>query len=482
MKARILTILAALGLSAVAVTAADIDYSQGVIFINEDWYGHQNSTVNYLLPDDPEGNYWHYRVIQSENPGMELGCTNQYGAIWNGRLYRIAKQDKDPGASITGGRISVADASSMKLIKQLTLIDPSGKQCDGRAFCGVSATKGYVSSSNGIWILNLESLEIEGQVEGSANPNAGGDNDRPASDPTGSLYLGQTGTMMLAEGKIFAVHQQYGLLVVDPATDKVVQVLDMTIVDDAIERDSGKRPTRPTGIGSTIVRSKDGCLWYSAAKDVRGTGTTVPYMIRLNPSTLERTLVKIEGEGMFPPPNSWYAWTPDPFCASAVNNTLYWCGGPNSWFTNARLFKYDIDTATLTKIIDFTQQEGNWHVYGCSLGIHPVTDEIYASLFHVFQDPTYMTCRYDADGHLLKEYPMISNYWFPSLPVFPQAAQTGLTAPAEIELDSDITVVNLCGVVVFQGHRDTFDNTLRHRLPHGIYILRTPTTTTKIAL
>ena len=192
-----------------SVYAEDTDYSKGVIFINEDWYGHQNSTINHLLPDDPDEEYWHYRVIQSENPGIELGCTNQYGAIWNGRLYMIAKQEKAPGARIIGGRISVADATSMKMIKQLQLIDPSGNQCDGRAFCGVDNNKGYVSSSNGIWILNLNTLEIEGQVDGSANPKAGADNDKPNTDPTSSLYFGQSGKMILAEGKVFAVDQQY---------------------------------------------------------------------------------------------------------------------------------------------------------------------------------------------------------------------------------------------------------------------------------
>lgn len=89
---------------------ADTDYSSGIFFVNEDWYGHQNSTVNYLRPDDADGDYWQYRVIQAENPGMELGCTNQYGAIWNGRFYLIAKQEKDPGAAIKGGRITVAAA------------------------------------------------------------------------------------------------------------------------------------------------------------------------------------------------------------------------------------------------------------------------------------------------------------------------------------------------------------------------------------
>ena len=93
-----------------SIAARDADYTKGIIWVNEDWYGHQNSTLNYLLPDDPDGDFWRYRIIQAENPGVELGCTNQYGAIWNDRIYLIAKQDKDPGASVTGGRITVADA------------------------------------------------------------------------------------------------------------------------------------------------------------------------------------------------------------------------------------------------------------------------------------------------------------------------------------------------------------------------------------
>lgn len=134
-----------------AIAASGADYTRGIIWVNEDWYGHQNSTVNYLKPDDPDGNYWEYRVIQAENPGMELGCTNQYGALWHGRLYLIAKQDKDPGASITGGRITVADAATMKILHQQSLIDPSGAQCDGRGFLGVDEHKGYISTSNGVW-------------------------------------------------------------------------------------------------------------------------------------------------------------------------------------------------------------------------------------------------------------------------------------------------------------------------------------------
>ena len=37
------------------VKASETDYTKGIMIVNEDWYGHQNSTVNYLLPDDVDG-------------------------------------------------------------------------------------------------------------------------------------------------------------------------------------------------------------------------------------------------------------------------------------------------------------------------------------------------------------------------------------------------------------------------------------------
>lgn len=80
MSFKSLTLALAMSLT-VGIADADADYNDGIIIVNEDWYGHQNSTVNFLKPDDPDGDYWQYRIIQAENPGKELGCTNQYGAV-----------------------------------------------------------------------------------------------------------------------------------------------------------------------------------------------------------------------------------------------------------------------------------------------------------------------------------------------------------------------------------------------------------------
>ncbi|MDE5551593.1 MAG: DUF5074 domain-containing protein [Muribaculaceae bacterium] len=449
------------------IAAQETDYTQGIIWVNEDWYGHQNSTLNYLLPDDPEGNFWKYRIIQSENPGVELGCTNQYGALWQGKLYLIAKQDKDPGASITGGRITVADAKTMKVLHQQSLIDPSGAQCDGRGFIGVDAHKGYISSSNGIWILDLDTYTVTGQVEGSANPNAGGDNDKPNTDPTGSLYHGQCGMMVEAEGKIFAAHQQYGLLVIDPDSDTVIHTLSLNIVQAG------------AGIGS-VVKSKDGYLWLSVTKNLQGTGAFLNYIVKVDPESLEYDIIEIP-EGMYPPSNSWYAWTPDAFVASSVQNCLYWKGGPNRWFSGTKIFKFDCDTHKQTLFIDLEEEGADWKLYGCAIGVHPVTDEIYMALYHEFGTPTYITRRYSPSGEKIRDYEMIMNYWFPSLPIFPQSQpESGID-----EVNDEDNVNDCCGDLyslngLLVRRNVGLDN--RSDIPPGIYIWKSPARTRKIVI
>lgn len=411
---KIITTLFSSALFSLTAFADDIDFSNGVFFVNEDWYGHQNSTINYLEPDEPDGNYWHYRVFQTANPDHELGCTNQFGALWNGRFYLIAKQEKDPGASITGGRITVADAANMKVLYQSELIDPSGNQCDGRGFAGYDDHTGYISSSHGVWHFDLDDFEVTGMVEGTENPN--GFSEGGNTNAAGALYHGQCGSMVVAEGYLFVAHQTYGLLKVDPKIDKVIDILSMDVVKES------------AGIGS-VVKSLDGMLWCSVAENLDGQGETLPYIVKVDPATMEFEIVEIK-DGNYPPANSWYAWTPDGFCASEKTNSLFWNGGDNSWFSNTKIYRYDIDTGVCKKIIDFEELPGNWKLYGCSMRPHPVTDELYLSLFHEFVIPTYMTRRVDRDGKTIKDYEMIENYWFPSLSVFPQSKRNH-TDPAQ---------------------------------------------------
>ena len=385
---------------------ASVDYTQGVFFVNEDWYGHQNSTVNFLTNDGE----WIYRVVQKENPGVELGCTNQYGAIYGDRFYLIAKQDKDPGASIAGGRLTICDAKTMKVLKQFANISVDGNgnsNADGRGFLGVDEHKGYVGTSNGIYVLDLDELELRGVVTGSEN---------------NQLYDGEVGNMVRVGDRVFAVHRDKGLLVIDPSTDQVEQV---------IEGIDG------WGFGS-VVLSKDGNLWLSLAS-TSGSGAADTRIMKVSPYTLQTEVIDLP-EGIYGPANSWYAWTPDCFCASQQQNVLYWNGGNSSWFSGYTVYKYDIDKNEFSTYIDYNGDPDGWQIYGCSFRVSPEGDEAYVSLFKGFGDPTYVVRKYDADGHQLAEYPMIQNYWFPSLPVFPDNAEPVVTNPDPVNMPLDAPV------------------------------------------
>lgn len=385
---------------------ASVDYTQGVFFVNEDWYGHQNSTVNFLTNDGE----WIYRVVQKENPGVELGCTNQYGAIYGDRFYLIAKQAKDPGASVTGGRLTICDAKTMKVLKQFANISVDGNgnsNADGRGFLGVDEHKGYVGTSNGIYVLDLDALELRGVVTGSEN---------------NQLYDGEVGNMVRVGDRVFAVHRDKGLLVINPATDQVEQV---------IEGIDG------WGFGS-VVLSKDGNLWLSLAS-TSGSGAADTRIMKVSPYTLQTEVIDLP-EGIYGPANSWYAWTPDCFCASQQQNVLYWNGGNSSWFSGYTVYKYDIDKNEFSIYIDYNGDPDGWQIYGCSFRVSPEGDEAYVSLFKGFGDPTYVVRKYDADGHQLAEYPMIQNYWFPSLPVFPDNAEPVVTNPDAVNMTSDAPV------------------------------------------
>lgn len=410
-------------LPAIKPQPAPADYSNGTFIVNEDWYGHQNSTVNFLT-DNGE---WIYRVVQKENPGIELGCTNQYGAIYGNKFYLIAKQEKDPGASITGARITVCDAKTMKVLKQIQNIasdDKGNSIADGRGFLGVNEHKGYVGTSNGIYILDLDKLEVKGSIA-----NTGGIN--------GGLYNAQIGNMVRVNDRVFAIHQNQGLLVIDPETDCV----DKTIIAPD-ER----------GFGS-VVLSKDGNLWLSLC-DKSGMGDADNRLMKLNPATLETKIIECP-QGIYGPANSWYAWTPDGFCASTQNNTLYWNGGANSWFSGLTVYKYDIDKNQFSTFVDYTNDPDGWQIYGCSFRIDPETDEAFVSLFKSFGQQDYVLRKYSNDGTKIAEYPMIENYWFPSLPVFPDNQKPVFDEIADINIDGPKSVeVSLSGVVTDADNQD----------------------------
>lgn len=340
---------------------ATVDYTNGVFIVNEDWFGHRNSTTNYLTRD---GKFVY-------NNTTEIGATACFGAAWGNRYYIIAKQAKDGGAKVEGGRITICDANTMRIIKQIK--DINGNE-DGRSFCGVDEHKAYVSTSKGIYTLNLDELTV-----GAAVKNADG----------GDAKLGKCGNMVRLGDYVYATEYGKSLRIIDCNTDRIVATISSANV-------------------YSITMSKDGQLWVSTNKGIS----------RVN--TESRQLEEITlPSGISVPANSSFAWTPDGFCASLQNNVIYWTS--TSGKNTPLIFKYDIDNNKFAKVVDLTNDPENRSIYGCSFRVDTKTDNLYLTAA-VGYNNDYKVRRYDADGKQLAEYVMDDkekNYWFPGMFVFP---------------------------------------------------------------
>lgn len=332
---------------------ATIDYTKGVYMVNEDWTGHRNSTVNFLSKD---GTFVYDHV---EN----LGVTACYGTFFGNRFYAISKQDGGYG------RISVCDANSTRIIKQIKDIDGN----EGRSFCGVDEHKAYVSTSRGIYTLNLDELTV-----GAAVKNADG----------GDANLGLCGNMVRLGDYVYATEYGKSLRIIDCNTDRIVATISSAKV-------------------YSITMSKDGQLWVSTDKGIS----------RVNTETNKLETISLP-EGINVPANSNGAWCPDGLCASMQNNVIYWTSV--SW-NILKVFKYDIDNNEFAKVVDLTNDADKWKMYSASnLRVDPVTDNLYVSLFKDWGSQDYAVRIYDNKGTQLNEYELTQkNFWFPGMFVFP---------------------------------------------------------------
>ena len=339
---------------------ATVDYTQGVFIVNEDWFGHRNSTTNYLTRD---GKFVY-------NNTTEIGATACFGAAWGNRYYIIAKQAKDNGSKVEGGRITICDANTMRIIKQIKDIDGDN---DGRSFCGVDEHKAYVSTSKGIYTLNLDELTV-----GAAVKNADG----------GDAELGECGNMVRLGDYVYATEYGKSLRIIDCNTDRIVATISSAKV-------------------YSITMSKDGQLWVSTDKGIS----------RVNTETNKLETISLP-EGINVPANSYKAWCPDGLCASMQNNVIYWTSV--SW-NILKVFKYDINNNEFAKVVDLNNDADKWKMYSASnLRVDPVTDNLYVSLFKDWGSQDYAVRIYDNKGTQLNEYELTQKYfWFPGMFVFP---------------------------------------------------------------
>ena len=226
---------------------------------------------------------------------------------------------------------------------------------------------------------------------------------------TDGLANNQTGNMVYADGKVYAVDQRRGLLVIDAAKDELLKTVN----------------NEGEGSYNSIVQAKDGSIWLTCSKSTKA----VEHIVKFNPSDDTTETVELP-EGVYPPTNSWGAWNPDCFTASTTENALFWNGATGDWSNGQHIYKFDIDSRQTSLLLDFTAAEEKPYVYGAACRMNPYSGDLYLSVTKgsAWGDESELRV-YDATtGSLKNAYPMEKNYWFPEMPVFAMKSSTAISS------------------------------------------------------
>ena len=417
------------------------NYTNGVYVLNEDWYGHNNSTLNFW---NPEAETIDYLIMQmANNYEYSLGCTAQYGQLYGDFIVITGKQDKDPGepGDMKSGRVAILHKNTLKPVGDevhplISVNENDKSDADGRGVCFVDNKKFYVGTSNGIYVFKwneqgkIFTWDSEKIIPGTGNPLITGDEVSNA-DGLGPLYQNQIGMMLRTQDYVFAIKQDLGVLIIDPKTDEIIKIIE--------------------GCFSTMAQSKDGDIWVGVNYQEEGNEDNLNYpygwngdawngsqLMCIDQYTLETKKVRIDTGGI---PQSWYAWTAGSLTASETENALYFVYtdpslGQINWFRNCVLYRFNIDAIDWNNI-DLTNPDEAYaegaceeiydssfddlYFYGGALQCNPKDGNLYAS-FYVGENIATQEWIYailNPEGEMIQYQEPIKRYWYPAMFIFP---------------------------------------------------------------
>jgi len=417
------------------------NYTNGVYVLNEDWYGHNNSTLNFW---NPETETIDYLIMQmANNYEYSLGCTSQYGQLYGDFIVITGKQDKDPGepGDMKSGRVAILHKNTLKPVGDevhplISVNERDKSDADGRGVCFVDNEKFYVGTSNGIYVFKwneqgkIFTWDSEKIIPGTGNPLITGDEVSNA-DGLGPLYQNQIGMMLRTQDYVFAIKQDLGVLIIDPKTDEIIKIIE--------------------GCFSTMAQSKDGDIWVGVNYQEEGNEENLNYpygwngdawngsqLMCIDQYTLETKKVRIDTGGI---PQSWYAWTAGSLTASETENALYFVYtdpslGQINWFRNCVLYRFNIDAIDWNNI-DLTNPDEAYaegaceeiydssfddlYFYGGALQCNPKDGNLYAS-FYVGENIATQEWIYailNPEGEMIQYQEPIKRYWYSAMFIFP---------------------------------------------------------------
>ncbi len=397
------------------------NYQDGIFWLNEEWFGHTNGSINYITKDKDVK----YRVYESQNPYESFGATSQYGIVFADKLIVMSKQNDDGGDPRTGGgRVVVADAKTLKKLASFDYIgadtDNDGKgNGDGRACVGVGENKVYLGTTTGIQVLDLSTMKLGKVIEGINNGE--------------SAYKGQIGDMVATPKYVFAIQQNTGLHVIDAATDELVKTFG--VLDDEY-----------MGVGNPqgITVSANGEVWVASTDPYDGHGIIIEF---------DQT--EAEPINVYDLPDGivincgWGAWRSTNFFASKNENALWFGAGVEASIVsgNTGYYKWNIgdDLDNIEPVFVFPNNlagidEKTYQAPYATVRYDDRTNELLIAATHGSSSNYrynwlhFVNC---ATGEISKTIQLKDYYWFPALPIFPDKYAPEFSEISPVEIGTD---------------------------------------------
>lgn len=385
--------------------AQELTFTNGVIFINEDRYGPNQGSINFYNYDYDEMEYNVYAMV---NPTTQLGVTTQQGQLFGGRLFLVSKQanSSESSGSTIGSRLAVLNAVTLQQQGSLLRFGQSADSVyDGRSYCAVNNSKGYVATSAGIFVFDVNTMTTSGPIDGTQSSARGDYN---------SLYYGQCGDMVRFGQYVFAVQQGRGVHVIDPVADTVVTTLSFPHVVTVFV----------TAGGHLFVANNSREIYDF------GTGPDVADFTKIDPVTFETLDVFELGDG-HGALSSWGAWRARMLCVDPVAERVYYYYDE---FQN-HISCYDLSSRELIDhFIDLPEAADiNWDgsrnhqgLYASALSFDPhagdlVVQTLEAAPMYAYQIFNHnWVLFYDVASATLKRQVRLRDaYWFPAMAVYP---------------------------------------------------------------
>ncbi|MBE8725268.1 DUF5074 domain-containing protein [Flavobacterium hungaricum] len=325
-------------------------YENGFFMINEGWYGHGTGTVGFYRYDTKA---IEDSIFVKVNPDKNLkpeSSTLEFGTIINKKLFLVSK---------AAGPVVVADAYSLKEEKRI----PAQAGNDWRAIVAIDENQALLTSGKGIFKLNLNAMELNGQLEG---------------------VTGQVGDIVKVNNYIFALSAAKGVLVINAATLAVEKTISSMVLGFAVTED----------------------------KKVWAAGGTK--LINIDSNTLEVKEIALGFQAY----GSWGAWHPGSITA-AQNDVFI---ARNASFSGGKeIYKYTGDVASLAR--PFITLTGVNILYGAGIGYDKKKNTLVVNTVdsgfgaNFANNNLYL---FNADSGAKTGGVSFSGYYFPAVSVFQQ--------------------------------------------------------------